>query len=336
LADTVLLTGITGFLGGHLARELLQSGYHVRGSLRNPDRADATRDALWEAGADVSRLDFVTLDLTRDEGWDEAARGARFVMHSASPFVTTMPKNPDDLIAPAVNGTERAMSAARRAGVERVVLTSSSVAIMHGTGSARPQSLGPDDWADLSSGASAYAISKTLAERRAWEMAKDGPDLAVINPGFILGPLLDNDPGTSGAIIQRFLRGNIPVSPRLYMHMVDVRDLARIHVAALTDPDAAGKRHLSAFESVALGDIAVALARGFPAYARKMPKFIAPNWFVRLYALFDGDARSSLNDLGYNPHLDTRRGLRLLGRPPLSADEAIRAMAQSLLDRRLA
>jgi len=337
MTDTVLLTGITGFLGGHLALELLNSGYHVRGSLRNPARAGATRKALAEAGADTSRLDFVTLDLGRDAGWDAAADGARFLMHSASPFVTTMPKDPDVLIRPAVDGTERALLAARRAGVERVVLTSSTAAIVYGRGKTGPARLGAEDWADPDSGTmTAYAISKTLAERHAWALSRDGgPELAAVNPGFIIGPLLDNDPGTSGALMQRFLRGQFPMAPDLYLHSVDVRDLARVHVAALTDPQAAGQRHIAAFGGFSIFEMGQMLGRALPDRARSMPRFQAPDWIMRLYALFDGDMRANLIELGYRPELDSRAAEALLGRAPIPVAQTLADMARSLIARDL-
>lgn len=337
MTDTVLLTGITGFLGGHLARELLASGYHVRGSLRNPARAEATAAALAAMGANTRLLDFVTLDLTRDAGWHEAARGARFVLHAASPFVTTMPRDPQDLIGPAVAGTERALAAAREAGVERVVMTSSSVAIVNGRGAGGPARLGADDWAEPQGGRmNAYAASKTLAERRAWELASaGGPELAVINPGFITGPLPDDDPGTSGALILRFLRGQVPIAPRLFLHNVDVRDLARIHLAALTAPEAAGRRHPAAFATVSIRQMAEILATALPRYARKMPCLTAPDWLIRAYALFDGDMRANVHELGYAPHLDAQRAAELLGRPPIAPATSIADMARDLIARGL-
>lgn len=147
MSDIVLLTGISGFLGGHIALDLLQSGYRVRGSLRNPHRAESVRAMLAAAGADTSGLDFVTLDLLKDAGWAEAADDARYVIHSASPFVTTMPRDPGELMGPAVGGTERALNAAVRAGAERIVLTSSSVAIIGGRGRGGKAHLTADDWA---------------------------------------------------------------------------------------------------------------------------------------------------------------------------------------------
>jgi len=337
--DTVLLTGITGFLGGHIATALLNAGYHVRGSLRNPDRIDATRTALAKNGANVANLDFITLDLTDDAGWDAATNGARFMIHSASPFVTSMPRDKMTLITPAVTGTERALHAAKNAGIERVVLTSSTVAITNGRGINGPKNLGPDDWADPDNGnQNAYAESKIRAEQRAWEIlpkTHTNPALAVINPGFITGPLWDNDVGTSGALVQRFLRGQIPLAPQLCLHTVDVRDLAQIHVNALTDPKAAGRRNPSAFHETSIMGIAKSLKSSHPTFAKKMPKFIAPNWFIRAYALFDSDMRGSTYELGYYPHVDAQNGKDVLGRTPISNEQSLSDMAQSLIDRGL-
>lgn len=338
MADRVLLTGITGFLGGHLARELLAQGYHVVGSLRNPARAPAVRAALTAAGADVGPLDFVTLDLLRNEGWQAAAEGTRFVIHSASPFVTTMPKDENDLIRPAVEGTERALGAALKAGVERVVMTSSTAAIVYGRGKGGPKRLGSDDWPDPGpeGGLTAYTRSKTLAEQRAWALVKgQEARLAVINSGFLVGPLLDDDPGTSGAVVQRFLRGQIPIAPNLVFSCIDVRDAARLHVAALTAPEAAGRRHLAAFHDADIREFGAIIARLRPEFARKMPRIPAPDWFIRLYALFDGDMRANLRELSYRPELDCSRALHLLGRPARPLDETIGAMVDSLVARHL-
>lgn len=337
MPDTVLLTGITGFLGGHVAKAVLDRGYHLRGSLRNPARADATAKALEAMGADVSRLDFVELDLTADAGWDKAAEGARFVLHTASPFVTTMPKDPEELTRPAVEGTERAMMAAHRAGVERVVLTSSTVTIVNGRGPGRPDHLGPDDWTDPAEGRlTAYGLSKVLAERRAWQLAaQTGMALTTIQPGFICGPLPDNDPGTSGAVIIRILRGDVPMVPNLIFHIVDVRDLAEIHAAALTSVEMSGKRVPAAFHTVPMPEMTRGLADDLPALARKIPRRRAPDWLVRLLARFDGDIRANINELGYGPHLDASRGRALLGHPPHPARDTLADMARDIAARGL-
>ena len=332
MSDTVLLTGVTGFLGGHIAKSLLDRGYHVRGSLRNPDRAPQTAAAIETLGADVSRLDFVQLDLLRDAGWQEAADGARYMVHSASPFVTSMPRDPSVLIEPAVRGTERAIQAAKNAGTEKIVLTSSLAAIVYGRGRNRPQKLGPDDWPDPAEGLlSAYALSKLLAERRAWELVESGPALTVVNPGFIIGPLPDSDPGTSGAILLRLLRGDIPMLPKLSFHPVDVRDLADIHANALTSDAMNGKRVPAGFGPVSMQELARDLADDLPDYANRIPNRVAPNWLIRLIALFDRDLRANVSELGYAPSLDSSRGKELLGRTPRTSRQAVADMASDMI-----
>ena len=211
MPDRVLLTGVSGFLGGHVAKALLAAGYQVRGSVRNLAKADKVRETLAKAGADVSRLEFVALDLLKDDGWDAAAEGCRFVAHTASPFVLQMPTDKMELIRPAIEGTERALNAGLKAGVERIVITSSMAAIAYGHDKNRTAPFTAADWTDLEGhGVSAYVESKTRAERRAWEIMKAAgreADLAVINPSGIFGPLLDEDPGTSAQIVIRFLEG---------------------------------------------------------------------------------------------------------------------------------
>lgn len=341
MADTVLLTGITGFLGGHVANALLSKGYHVRGSLRNPARAESTARALEAMGAEIGRLDFVPLDLTSDDGWAEASKGARFVVHTASPFVTTMPKDPEVLTRPAVEGTERALRAAASAGAERVVVTSSEVAITHGRRKNRPQKLGPEDWPDPEEGLmSAYALSKNLAERRAWDLADElGLSVTTIQPGFICGPLVDDDPGTSGAVMLRLLRREIPLLPNLFLDIVDVRDLAEIHVEALTTEAVKGLRVPASFGVTSLPDLARNLAEDLvpdlPDTARRIPTRSAPDWLVRVLALVDGDIRANVNELGYGPEIDVSRARALLDRAPVATRQTLADMARDIVGRGL-
>ncbi|WP_460272606.1 NAD-dependent epimerase/dehydratase family protein [Celeribacter sp. ULVN23_4] len=337
MTDTVLLTGVTGFLGGHLALDLLNSGYHVRGSLRNPARADKTRAALARAGADTSRLSFVQLDLMDDSGWAEAAKGARFMIHSASPFVTTMPKDPQELIRPAVAGTERALRAALGAGLERVVLTSSIITMNYGLNKDRPNFITEGQWSNPEGGRlTAYGQSKVYAERRAWEIAKaETLSLATVQPGFITGPLIDDDPGVSGAVLLRMLKGGFPMSPNLHLNIADARDLARIHVAALTAPGSDGKRHPAGFDPMSIREIAETVARAHPELRSKLPLRNAPDWLVRVMGLFDGDIRANLNELSYRPRFDTIRAEALMGRKAIASPQSILDMSQSLIERGL-
>ncbi|MGP0061916.1 MAG: SDR family oxidoreductase [Beijerinckiaceae bacterium] len=337
MSNLVLLTGISGFLGGHVALALLDAGYNVRGSLRNLDKADKVRKALGETGADLTRLEFVKLDLLDERGWGEAAQGCRFLLHTASPFVLKMPKDKAELIRPAVEGTERALKAGLKAGVERIVLTSSMAAIAYGHDAPRTTPFTAKDWSNPDSPRiNAYAESKTRAERRAWDIMKEAgreKDLVTINPSAILGPLLDEDPGTSAILVIRLINGSIPAAPRISFAIVDVRDVAAAHVAALTKPEAGGHRFPMGDRCMSFLETADVLRRRFPERAGKLPRFAMPDWAVRLYAMFDADVRGSINELGVVRRLDASDAVALLGRPLIPADAAIIATAESVIAR---
>lgn len=339
MSDRVLLTGISGFLGGHTALALLAAGYRVRGSVRNLAKADAVRKTLERHGADVSRLEFVALDLLSDDGWPEAIDGVRYLVHTASPFVIKMPEDKMALIRPAVEGTERALQAAFAAGVERVVLTSSMAAIAYGHDKSRTEPFTAADWTNVEGrGVSAYTESKVRAERRAWEIARKAgreKDLAVINPGAIFGPLLDQDPGTSALAILRLLNGSVPAAPRIPLTAIDVRDVAAAHVAALTAPTAGGSRFPMGESSIFYFEAVRILREAFPDRAARLPRFEMPDWVVRIYALFDADVRGLLGELGILKRLDSSAAIALLGRPLIPTRDAIVATAETLIEQGL-
>lgn len=340
MADRVLLTGISGFLGGHVALELLRAGYIVRGSVRNLSKADKVRDTLGKAGADLSRLEFVALDLTSDTGWDDAMAGVRYLQHTASPFVTREPRDRNELIRPAVEGTRRAIGAALRAKVERIVVTSSMAAIMYGHDKARMAPFTATDWTQLDGRQiSGYVESKTRAERAAWELvdaAGRHDDLATINPGAIFGPLLDEDPGTSVSLLKRMFDGSLPAAARIAFIVVDVRDVAAAHVAAMTSDYARGRRFPMGNGTFSLMELAAMIKKGLPDRAGKLPRFEVPDWVVRLVAAVDADIRGNLGELGTVKRGDASDVKRLLGRDLIAADEATLASARSLIAQGLA
>lgn len=336
MSDRVLLTGISGFLGGHVALQLLGAGYTVRGSVRNLDKAEAVRATLAKAGADVTRLEFVPLDLLDDKGWREAMEGVRYLQHTASPFVLQTPKDPNELIGPAVGGTRRAVEAALSAGVERVVLTSSIAAIQYGHAE-YSRVMSEADWTNVDSPqTSAYAKSKTLAEREAWRLmdaAGRHDDLAVINPGAILGPLLDNDPGTSSMIVSTLIGGKIPALPKLAISIVDVRDVAALHVDAMTNPAAGGQRCIASEQTLSMAQIGWLLRPAFPG--RRIPTAEIPNWLVDIAGMFSRAVRENKHELGAPKLLDGSRGAQRLHRPLITAGDAAIATAKSLIEHKL-
>lgn len=328
---TVLLTGIGGFLGGHIALQLLQQGYRVRGSLRNLARGEAVAARLRKAGADTARLGFVEADLDRDEAWAAAVAGCDYVIHAASPFPAALPKSEDELIRPAREGTLRVLRAAHQAGVRRVVLTSSIAATNYGAGKAPYTEA---DWTDVASPeATPYYKSKTLAEQDAWAFAKEsGLELAVINPSLILGPLLGTEVGTSVDVIRKLLNGEFPALPHFGMSIVDVRDVADAHLRAMTCPEAAGQRFIAGGRFMWLNELAAILRESFPAQARRVPRRELPDWLVRIFALFDATTRLIVAELGKDKRVSNDKAKRVLGWKPRREEEAIRASAQSLLD----
>ena len=329
MIDRVLVTGVSGYIGQHCAAELLSQGFHVRGSLRSARSEDAVRAGIARA-APVDQLDFVELDLLAEAGWDAAMAGCRYVLHVASPYAMVEPRNGSALIEPAVQGTQRALHAARNAGVERVVVTSSVVAM---NGHMTRGTFGPGDWTDLDApNLNAYVRSKTLAERFAWDFARqhpDGPEVVAINPGATYGPTLTGDAGgQSLRPVSEMIRGKVPVLARFSFTMVDVRDVALLHVRAMTKREAAGNRYVAASrEAVPFVRLAEILAaNGFD----KVSTRTVPDAVVRLIGLFDREVRGLVGFLGKHVGSDPSATVRDLGWTPIPFEKTVLDMAASL------
>lgn len=329
----VLVTGGSGFIGSHVLLRLLADGHEIRATLRSPDRAAEVRALIAAAGHDGGAVDFVRADLMQDDGWSAAARGCDYVLHVASPLPVGQPDHPDDLIRPAREGTLRALRAARDAGVRRVVVTSSFAAIGYGQG---PRTAPFDEtcWTDPDHPeVQPYLRSKTLAERAAWDfLAREGGglEMATVNPVVVFGPALVPDLSASLVLLKVLLDGRLPAAPRIAFGVVDVRDVADLHVRAMTAPEAAGQRFLATAGDMWLRDIAALLRQRMGRTARRVPRWELPDLMVRLAGLFSREARASVPLLGASRAATSAQAGRLLGWRPRSAEEAILAGAQSL------
>lgn len=337
---TVLVTGGSGFVGGHIILQLLAGGHQVRTTIRNLDQESGLRAMLGGAEGEIGRaLTFFAADLEKDDGWADAIAGCEYILHVASPFPSATPKHADQLIAPAREGTLRVLRAAALAGVRRVVMTSSFGAIGYGH---PPQRVPFDEanWANVDvPGISAYIKSKTLAERAAWAfVARDGGgmELTVINPVGVFGPVLGPHLSASTSIIKLLMDGDISRCPRLSFGAVDVRDVADLHIRAMTRPAAAGERFLAvAGECISMLDAAKLLRARLGAAADKVPTKEAPDWLLRLLAPFVPKLRAVVPDLGKVRQSSSEKARRLLGWSPRSNEEAIVATAESLVRHKL-
>jgi nucleoside-diphosphate-sugar epimerase len=334
--STVLVTGGSGFIGAHSILQLLAAGHQVRTTVRSLKREPDVRAMLRQGGADPgNRLSFIAADLENDARWPEAVTGCEYVLHVASPFPQNVPKHEDELIVPAREGALRVLRAARDAGVKRVVLTSSFAAIGYGR---PPQSMPFDEtiWTDLNGeGLTAYVKSKTIAERAAWDfIAKEGGslELSVVNPVGVFGPVLGADYSTSILIVQRMMDGAIPGVPRLYFGAVDVRDVADLHIRAMTNPAARGQRFLAvAGDFMSMLDVAEVLKSRLGPSAKRVPTKELPNWLVRIAALRDPAVKLVIPELGKVKNATSEKAQRLLGWTPRSREESILATADSLI-----
>jgi nucleoside-diphosphate-sugar epimerase len=333
--ELVLVTGGSGFVAAHCILQLLASGYRVRTTLRTLRREAEVLDMLRVGGTEPGdRLSFMAADLTADAGWPAAVAGCSYVLHVASPIPPGAPKHEDDLIIPACDGALRVLRAARDAGVRRVVLTSSFGAMCYGPKpEGRPFS--ESDWTEPHGKINAYVKSKTLAEQAAWDfIAREGGklELSVINPGAIFGPVLGPDYSVSADIVRRLLERRMPACPRLSYGIVDVRDVADLHLRAMTDPAARGERFIAvAGDSMTVQDIARLLKVRLGNAAAHVPTRLASDWVLRLVGLFDPTVAQIVPSLGLTKPATNAKAKATLGWSPRSNDEAILATAESLL-----
>jgi len=334
---TVLVTGASGFIAMHCILQLLERGYKVRGTLREPTREAGLRKTFAKHLSADDRLEFLTADLQKEEGWDDAVERCTYVLHVASPFPRQPPKREDDIINIARNGTLRILKAAASGNVRRVVMTSTIAAIYKGHEHDDTKVFNEDDWATTDQDIGDYYKSKILAERAAWDFVNslqgdDILELAVINPGLTFGPILNDHFSSSGELVYRLMRRKMPGCPDVGGPFVDVRDVADAHIGAMIIPEAAGKRFCCAIETAHIQDIALILAKHFKGRGYNIPTRILPNILVRFRALYDKRTRLVVKDLGRRIHISNERIKNILNWKPRTLEEMVVAMGESMIE----
>jgi nucleoside-diphosphate-sugar epimerase len=331
---TVLVTGGSGYLAGWCIVELLERGYRVRTTVRHPSREPEVRAAVGTQVDPHHDLSVHVTDLISDEHWRQAIEGCDYVLHVASPLPASQPKDPDEVIVPAREGTLRVLRAALDAGVDRVVLTS-SVAAIRGGNEGLGRKLDESVWTNLeASGLTPYVRSKTIAERAAWELAEDRgmrERVAAVNPGVIIGPLLSDDRSTSLQTIERLLNG-MPAMPRLGFNFVDTRDVVDLQIRAMTAEAAGGERFIAVTRFLWMAEVAEILRERLGQAASKVPTRVAPDLLVQAMALFDGAIRSFRSSLGKRTDYDTAKARERLGWSPRPIEDTIAEAAESLVE----
>lgn len=331
--ERVLVTGATGYIAKHCIVQLLEKGYRVRGTVRSLAREGELREIFAPYLENDEQIEFVEANLNNDAGWDAATEHCDYVLHTASPVPAEIPKDENEIIIPAVEGTRRVLKAALKAGVKRVVLTSSEAAIVYGHDKSK-KSFDENDWSNTDGDILPYPKSKTLAERAAWDFVQENPalELATINPGMVIGPLLDKRVNSSVEPIYRIMKGMYPALPKLGWPFVDVRDIAAAHIAAMTIPEAVGQRFFCVTEWAWMIDIAKILephfsSKGYQIATRNMPDFV-----IRILGLFEKTIKMIVPNLGKYFEFSNQRSKQVLNWQPRSLEETVVDTAQSLID----
>jgi nucleoside-diphosphate-sugar epimerase len=334
----VTVTGASGFIALHTIRDLLNQGYAVRGTVRDAARIDRLKTSL-SRHCDVTNLSFVQADLQEDAGWAEAMEGAKYLMHMASPLPAEAPKDENDLIVPARDGAIRAIRSAIVARVRRIVMTSSIAAISGGHD--KSKLLNESHWSDTTQDIGAYQKSKTIAEQAAWGLINAlnddvKPEFTVINPGFVLGPVIDSDTSASHEVVRRLMVGNLPGLPNIGFSFVDVRDVAHAHITALTHSDAPGNRYICVTETMTFREMAKLLRSHLQGQGYKITQRPVPDWLVHCLAFFSPTFQVVASRLGPATNFDTTRVRQHFGWTPMPMARSIAETADSLISHKIA
>ena len=334
MTDTVLVTGVSGFIASHVTAGLLGQGYAVRGTVRNTRKGERSVETLAAKGVDTSKLELIEADLSQDTGWKQAVQGCRYVQHIASPFPLEAPSNREELVPEARAGAMRVVEQALGAGAERVVMTSSMLAMMGQSGRGEHMLVKESDWSDPEwRPLTAYPVSKTRAELAVWDYAKAqniSSRVTTICPGLVLGPDTYDNGGASLAIIKGLFSGKFPMMPRIAYPIVDVRDCASLHIKAMIHPQAGGRRLMAASNTLWISEISSILQTAYPK--AKLPTREMANWLVKIAGIFDQSVKSVAPDVGTFHEADAAYVTNLTGVIPRPAKDAVLAAAESLIE----
>jgi nucleoside-diphosphate-sugar epimerase len=335
MSDRVLVTGVSGFISAHVTERLLAKGYAVRGTVRNKAKGQKIVDALAANGSDVSKLELVQADLGSDAGWEDAVQDCRYIQHIASPFPLEAPSDREALVPEARAGAMRVIEHGLGAGAERIIMTSSMVSMMGQKGRGAHMLVKEDDWSDPDwKPLTAYPVSKTRAEKAAWDYVKTqglSEKLTTICPGLVFGPDTYKNGGASLGLIIALFNGDFPRTPKIAYPIIDVRDCAAIHVAAMTAERAGGRRLMAASETLWFSKVGEILKAKYPQ-ANKLPKGVFPNFMVRMVGLFDDRVKGVIPDLGVFHEADSAYVNSITRVIPRPAKEAILSAAESLIE----
>jgi len=329
--ETVLVTGGTGFIGLHCLQQLLDKGYKVRTTIRSESRKQEVLEAMKKHSSNCENLEFYIADLLKDDGWKEAVEGSKYVLHVASPFFLGEPENEDVFIRPAVEGTLRVLKACADADVQKVVLTSSFAAV--GYGHPREKEVyTEEDWSSVDGEISAYAKSKTLAEKAAWEFVENLEeskkfDLTVINPVAVTGPMLTSDIGSSNDFLLKLISGSMPACPKIHMGYIDVRDVAKAHIFSMTEEKTNGERIIVSENEMFFAEVGKTLNEaGF----KKSPTKELPNFLVKIMSFFVGELKTLLSALDRRGDIDKTKAERFFNWEYISTEQSVTETAQQL------
>ena len=326
--EKVLVTGSTGFIGLHCIHQLIEKGYSVNGTLRSKSREEEVRSSLKKANLSDTNLSIYECDLMSDDGWEKAIDGCDYVLHIASPFINGLPDHEDDLIKPALTGTQRILKlSAANPQIKKIIITSSFAAV--GDTFNGQTVFNESDWSDPNNNKiSAYNKSKTLAEKSAWDFMESNPSfkLTVINPVGVIGPMLSDDIGTSNLFVKKILDGSTPGNPGLHIGFVDVRDVARAHVDSIKNEKSDNKRIILSKDEIWVSELSEILRNlGYKAPKRNIPK-----WLISVLSLFDKQLGGLIPMIGKVRNIESSIFSEVFDWELISIEESAKVTAEQL------